>query len=355
VLVLTIPALGWSTYADSMRRALSDEPDVDIAHAILSAPLPQKALGRRYPGERGWVHNSVRRRLLWRLHLPGVRRAIRAGRFDAIHASSQHAGLLMLDAQAATGIRFSLGVDSTVVLDQECAWPAAGPRALELLERYDRRSLAAAAFVAPMSEWAARSLRDDYGVRSTIVAPPSIDVRASTVREVRRPGPPRIVFIGNDWHRKGGDRLVAWHQEHLRDTELHVVSGAAPALTGLRGVIRHGAVPREAVIGELLPDMDVLALPTTADMSPWVLVEAAAAGLPCVTSRLGGIPELVLDGETGILCDAHDDGAFVRALRALADDPVTAGAYGRAARALALERFDAHTSYRPIIDRLLAG
>ena len=88
-------------------------------------------------------------------------------------------------------------------------------------------------------------------------------------------------------------------------------------------------------------------------MSPWVLVEASAAGVPCVASRLAGIPELVRHDETGLLCEPDDDAGFVHALRHLATHPETVDRFGCAARAYAMTTLDARTSYRPIVDRLL--
>ena len=51
--------------------------------------------------------------------------------------------------------------------------------------------------------------------------------------------------------------------------------------------------------------MDLFVLPTTSDMSPFAISEAATAGLPIVSSAIGGIGELVRDGVTGILCSTR--------------------------------------------------
>ena len=59
-----------------------------------------------------------------------------------------------------------------------------------------------------------------------------------------------------------------------------------------------------------------------------VAVEAAAAGLPVVASKAGGVVEAVSDGETGALVLPGDPAALARALRALADDPERGRAHG---------------------------
>jgi glycosyltransferase involved in cell wall biosynthesis len=70
------------------------------------------------------------------------------------------------------------------------------------------------------------------------------------------------------------------------------------------------------------------------------VIEAMAAGLPVVASSVGGLPELVADGETGILVPAGDAVALAEALARLLDDPELRRSYGAAARRRALERFD---------------
>ena len=86
-----------------------------------------------------------------------------------------------------------------------------------------------------------------------------------------------------------------------------------------------------------------------------------ASGLPTVASRVGGMPELVADGETGLLVPPDDAGALADALVRLLDDPPLAARFGAAARARAEERFSwdavaerALELYRPLIDRAAA-
>ena len=70
---------------------------------------------------------------------------------------------------------------------------------------------------------------------------------------------------------------------------------------------------------------DMLVLTSEWEGTPNVVLEAMASGLAVVSTRVGGVPDIVHDGETGILIDATDDAAVVRdfcgAIRALAEDP----------------------------------
>jgi glycosyltransferase involved in cell wall biosynthesis len=72
---------------------------------------------------------------------------------------------------------------------------------------------------------------------------------------------------------------------------------------------------------------------------PLVVLEAMAAGLPVVASRVSGIPEVVLDGETGWLVPPEDPGALAAALAALLADADEGRRRGAAGRQRVDERF----------------
>jgi colanic acid/amylovoran biosynthesis glycosyltransferase len=71
-----------------------------------------------------------------------------------------------------------------------------------------------------------------------------------------------------------------------------------------------------------------------------VLLEAAATGLPIVGSRVGGIPECLLEGKTGFLVPERDEDALARRMAELLEDPVRRLRMGAAGRALVEDRFD---------------
>jgi len=64
----------------------------------------------------------------------------------------------------------------------------------------------------------------------------------------------------------------------------------------------------------LYRDADTFVLPTTLDMSSWVALEAMATGLPVVIAPHGGIPDIVIDGETGLLISPRDPQAVIDAV-----------------------------------------
>jgi glycosyltransferase involved in cell wall biosynthesis len=98
----------------------------------------------------------------------------------------------------------------------------------------------------------------------------------------------------------------------------------------------HGFV---ADVRDRLPELDVLVQPSRADNLPLSILEAMAAGLPVVGTRVGGIPELLVDGETGLLVEPESPRALADALEQLAGDPERARELGRNGAARAAEHF----------------
>jgi glycosyltransferase involved in cell wall biosynthesis len=99
-------------------------------------------------------------------------------------------------------------------------------------------------------------------------------------------------------------------------------------------------------VGAALAAADIFALASRSEASPNALIEAMAAGLPAVATAVGGVPEIVSDGETGLLVPVDDAAAFARALLRLMDEPALAARMGAAARRRAIERhsFDRMTA-----------
>lgn len=87
----------------------------------------------------------------------------------------------------------------------------------------------------------------------------------------------------------------------------------------------------------LLPDFDVFALATYTEASGTVFVEAGAAGVPVVGTRVGGVPEMMHEGETGLLVPLFDIPALTEAIERLLMDPDLRRLMGRAGRKFCLE------------------
>ena len=107
----------------------------------------------------------------------------------------------------------------------------------------------------------------------------------------------------------------------------------------------------------LLPAFDVISVPSHVEPLGNATLEAMAAGLPVVGSRVGGIPEMVVDGETGLLVPPRDAARLAEALGTLAVDPDRRRAMGAAGRRRAIDVFglERHRErVQEIYDRVLA-
>jgi glycosyltransferase involved in cell wall biosynthesis len=90
--------------------------------------------------------------------------------------------------------------------------------------------------------------------------------------------------------------------------------------------------------------MDIFAFPTYREGLPMVLLEAAAAGKPVVSTRTTGVVDVVVDGDTGLLVPPGDPVALTRAIERLLDDRTLARQMGARARQLVGEQFE-NSSY----------
>jgi glycosyltransferase involved in cell wall biosynthesis len=108
-------------------------------------------------------------------------------------------------------------------------------------------------------------------------------------------------------------------------------------------------------VEEYLRACDLFAFPSLYEGLPHSPLEAAAAGLPAVASRTGGIPDVVVHGQTGLLVEPGDIDGVTAALRTLLSDVALRERFGRAARELALERFSltaVSARYQDVFERL---
>lgn len=137
------------------------------------------------------------------------------------------------------------------------------------------------------------------------------------------------------------------------DLRLAIV-GDGPLLPALRErVAREAWADRvwlpgaRADIADVMRGFSVFVLPSLSEATPVTVLEAMATALPVVASRVGGVPQLVLEGETGFLVPPADAAALAAALAAYVDDPALRARHGAAGRV----HVQAHYS----VDAMVAG
>ncbi|MET0658672.1 MAG: glycosyltransferase family 4 protein [Steroidobacteraceae bacterium] len=99
----------------------------------------------------------------------------------------------------------------------------------------------------------------------------------------------------------------------------------------------------------LLQEADIYVLPSYFEGVPMSILEALAAGLPVIASRVGGIPEIVAHEKTGLLIEAGDVEALSRQIQRLVTDEALRLEYGKAAR-ISAERFDVRRYSHDLIE-----
>ncbi len=104
-------------------------------------------------------------------------------------------------------------------------------------------------------------------------------------------------------------------------------------------------------VERLLPGGDVFVLPSLHEGLGIAAIEAMAVGLPVVASRVGGLPEIVADGETGLLVPAGDAAALAAAIRDIISDAERARGMARRGRARAFAQFTT-TGMAAAVERL---
>ncbi len=143
--------------------------------------------------------------------------------------------------------------------------------------------------------------------------------------EVRRRRDCELVFIGDGPERSRAERMVR-------------EMGLASSVTFLGKQLNFIGVLQAA---------RVFLLPSATESFGLAALEAMSCGVPVVAARVGGIPEVVVEGESGILAEAGDVGAMTEAVGRLLDDDALHGRMSARARDLAVERF----RKGPLIDR----
>jgi glycosyltransferase involved in cell wall biosynthesis len=228
-------------------------------------------------------------------------------------------------------------------LDSQSRWAERAKRAV-----YRRVMREARAFVA-WSNWARDSLIGDYGCPPADVAviPPGVDL-GRFAPGARDHAVPRILFVGGEFHRKGGDLLLDVFHKRLRGRAVLELVTQANVASEDGVTVHRGLAANSSALHELYARCDIFALPTRADCSPLVCMEAAAAGLPQVASRVGGIADLIEDGETGHLVRPGDPDELGDALESLVADDARRRRMGELARALAARRFDGRKNARSL-------
>jgi glycosyltransferase involved in cell wall biosynthesis len=148
------------------------------------------------------------------------------------------------------------------------------------------------------------------------------------------------------------ERLAA-HFPRLRV----LIAGTGPEEQRLRAEVRRRGLENRVLmlgfrrdVADVLAALDVVVLSSDREGSPLAVMEAMAAGKPIVATRVGGVPDLVVDGEHGLLVPPRDPASLAEALGRLLRDPQLRRTLGESGRERQRRDFDIATTVRKIED-----
>ncbi|MFL5955235.1 MAG: glycosyltransferase family 4 protein [Gaiellaceae bacterium] len=176
------------------------------------------------------------------------------------------------------------------------------------------------------------------------------------------PAPTRLAAVGRLIPIKGFDVLLrAFGVARAQVPELTLeLAGAGPLEAELRRIAPEGVsfLGRVSPVAEVYERNAVVVVPSRGEGFGMVALEAAERGRAVIAAGVGGLPEIVADGETGVVVPTEDVDALARAIVVLAGDAELVRQYGHAARRRALDQFSAGASadgiellYRDLLHR----
>ena len=339
VLLVTLAETGGAqTYVNELVKGLAGEYDVTVgSHGPGPLREATAAAGADFVALRHVRRPVSPRDLLGVVELTLLLRRLRP---QIVHASSSKAGVLGRIAARLAGVP----VRVFTVHGWASSAHAGIPSRLYGLAERAVRPLTTATICVSESERAAGIAASACDARRTLVIHTGID---ATSRPRARPGEgvPAIVSVGRFQAPKDAISLVRALALLVGEHRAALVGDGPERAAAVAEARRLGV--EEAVVfegerddvPEILASSHIFVLSSRSEALPVSILEAMAAGLPVVATRVGGVPELVVDGETGLLVAAGDARALADALQRLVDDPDLRVRLGAAGRARVEEQF----------------
>jgi len=162
-------------------------------------------------------------------------------------------------------------------------------------------------------------------------------------------GVPIILCVGVVCHHKNQNRLIqaldslaasrAFRLVFIGGTNKEPYSDEFRQLVAHRPWCEYGGMAARPELREWFGRATLVALPSLEENCPMVVLESMAVGVPVVAAKVGGVPDLVEDRVTGILCDPHDPASMAGAVATVLEDPALAATIAAHARHQAHRRF----------------
>ncbi len=202
------------------------------------------------------------------------------------------------------------------------------------------------------SNWARESAISDYGVppERVFINPPGVDLQqwrpSPDPSQAQGQRPLRVLFVGADFQRKGGDLLLEWFRSRQSGgCELHLVT-REPVRGGQGVYVYNSMQPNSPELMQLYYQSDLFVLPSRAECFGIATVEAMSTGLPVITSDVGGVHDIVEPGRNGYIVPSEDIRSLGAAIERILGDASLREIMCKESRVLAEQRFDVQKNAR---------
>ncbi len=275
-----------------------------------------RLLGRR----RDPVANPIVSKMIAR----NIKRATSGKKYDFAFVGYGH----MIAAYLDLPCPIVYATDSTASL-LSCYYPGYAklpPQVKQESELLERRAISNASTLIYSSKWAADSAVNDYGCPpnklhvvpfgANIDAAPDEDTVQQAIRQRRQKNVCRLLFVGKDWERKGGDialETVRALKKMNIPAEITILGCEPPdTIADTQVTVNPGLnknIPEEAArFSQLFLEADFFLLPTRADCFGIVFAEASAFGVPSITTDTGGVRGVINEGVNGFALPVEASG-----------------------------------------------
>ena len=254
-----------------------------------------------------------------------------------VHACDFYANVFALPAATLAGVPVRIGSRRDVTIPERSANQHRAQRwSYRLAHRVVANSTAAAA----------QLIREGVPAHKVVRIENGLDLERFTAAAATHP--PVVTTVANLRPGKGHDALLraaVGVVERRPDVRFQIVGDGSLRETLERmsqdlGVHHHVRfVGHRGDVAALLRESSLFAFPSVMEASPNAVLEAMAAALPIVATRVGGIPEVIEHDGNGLLVAANDDRALAEAILRLLDDPALGARLGASARQTVDARF----------------
>lgn len=191
-----------------------------------------------------------------------------------------------------------------------------------------------------MSRWAIQGMRSDYGLKPEQIfyLPPPVDTDFFTPQDrSSRNGRLKILFLGGDFWRKGGDVVMDVARDpEFSGFEWHFITRDSQEQNGTVW-FHSGVTPQSPKLLGIMAQCDLLVLPTRADCSSLAALEALSCEIPVIINLTGGTGDIVTTCFNGFLLDEPGPSAVKQALRRYIEEPELLSVHGKNGRRRVLQ------------------